>query len=973
MIPSPSPFPSPLAAWRFFVPFAILAMASHAGTDHDWKHRSSRRFVVTYDANTEHLVEPALSIAESTATTLGDLFGWKFKGQRIDIVLLDDDDEPNGASYGRTPLVQVRCRKAPMEWRDESRWLETVLSHELSHSYTLAQLQSPVASSFTLSTHSDEGLHEIQVAAILGTDLLPVWFVEGAAQLGSHEFHADRRDALREILLGQAWRTGRLLDLDEMSRFDGTSREYELAYNQGYDFLLYLRRRYPKVDWTTLCRNLGLEGFRSGMSSRFGKPLPELFEDWKVSLAERFANALPDTLGPTLSGVDAGVQRIESAMEGDWAVANWKHDMERLDLFQREVDGSWTRRARDVGPRIAVEPSTGAVWYAASFRNNDLGAEQYDIWRMTADGRRSRATEGARCRVFDVADGRLVYATYAAGATSIVERTLATGHDRTLHGFPYDTSVREISLRSKDSTLLVLGTGEATRAAVLLGDGSLHVLWPTRPPVWSLAAWRGDTSVFVGLDSGVSRLYWSAGEGPWIPVGSGGRDVRSVWVDRGTGGDRLRASVHEDGGRVVRAVDPAGIGKGFPVQTDSVAWSPFPARNWNPVQSAPVTAPVIRMPFQIDMGYEWSRYSDENGSRGGSAWSLLATEEFAHPSLDRGFGLSLGAKAPSDVDLPVLLPAASFWMWYGGGDRTLRLSYGYQTFANGSTENGLTEVDQVGDHLLQVALAFPVGREWSLDLAGGMEWAMLGIDLKQYGRTQSIDRGKVQENRFATMAAGWQRGDSRMDPAALGAPGYSAAFVGLTTDGSIKTQYGWLDGQVVSGRLDALARWWWGDRTSFGLGGGVFESVGGSNDYVLFPGTALPLGGKNSFSGYVDDNLDLRAWKKGSLELRTSPFARRSGKVRWMDRTRFGARLDVGEIQYRYKSWYYIGPGNQPSWYENAKAIAASVEVGWRQGLVLPGRNDPSWFEIAFASPLARLDHERREDPFRLYFSAVLR
>ena len=962
---------------------ALLATSAEAESGHTWMYRSSPHFTVTYDASTAPLADRALGIAEATASQLGTLFGWEFKGDKIAIVLLDDEDASNGLSLGRTALVQIYCRKVPMEWRDETRWLETVLSHELSHVYTLAQMQRPFAFSFGVSDHSDAGLKEWQYGSTTSTDEIPRWFVEGMAQIGSNSFGADRRDPLREVLLGDAFRNGLLLGWEAMARFEGTSRENELVYNQGFDLLLFLRSRYPQVDFRSLCRNLRTGGFLAGIKEGFGKPLSVLYVEWKASLGERFPKLASDSLGPKRFGVHEGLLVTEAGAAGRFAVANWKHDYLRFDLFETGDNGGSHRLEKDVGEKVVVDAATGSVWFTASLRNTRKGADQFDLFRRDKRGSVFRETEGARCIAFDVANGELVYASYDAGVTKVTRRDLATAKESLLHSFPYDTAVYEIALGARDtnsklganSVYMVLGTGDATRAAVI-GEGGIHVLWARQAPVRSLAPGKGDTLFFAAIDSGVPRLFWSRGEGSWQRVG-GSMPVRSVWMDRSSGEGDLLLGVWEHGGRVVRQLAPDWNRETEPVVRDTlreglasvntlgVRWDPGEAR-----QSQGFL--LLRMPWQVDLGYGIYRQSDTSGRDRSSTWHLGVEEEFVDPTLSSGLGLNVGGFFfPSGVRMPTVLPAFSVWGWMGGGDLKFQIGYSFESRANGQ-ENPVYYVrENFGIHSVGTKLDWLLSRRWQAETGIDYTWMnysyTVGL-MDGSNRTHSEDLGKFASNSDAWAALSFAEGDSRMDPANLGAPGTSGWLYGRYRLAAAKKDTAWRPGAVlVEGSSGLAARaWLLYDRASLAAGVEGYGVFGGIDSLYLFAGANRSMGGKAFFAGYADNDLRLRSWICATGELRVSPFAARRSRISWTDRTRIASRLEVGEVQYLSKIEGYDLRGVFTRAWTEKSTLAASWDLSLRQGFYLDV--EPSWLEIGVAIPLERLDFGRRNDPYRLYF-----
>ncbi len=963
--------------------FGALPQAVTAQTESGWRHRSSRHFNVTFDESTESLADPALGIAEATFSKLSGYFGWTYDVDKIEIVLLDDQDEANGVSFGRTPLVQIFCRKVPMEWRGETRWLETALSHELSHVYTLMQLQRPFAFSFGTSLHSDEQFSDIGSGFRVGIDNLPEWFVEGMAQVGSTAFDADGRDPYREALLGDAARHGLLLDLEEMGRFDGTSREYELAYNQGFDFLLFLQARYPKADFRSLCQKVSTDGMSYGFEEVYGKSLKELFQDWKSSLAVRFGKTDSSAIGPALFPSSSRPLSVETSASGRYAVANWEHDFLRFDLFEADGKGGYDRVERDVGEKVVSDPKTGSVWFAKSLRNTQKGADQFELFRRDRDGRVTQQTKNARCMVFDVRGNDLVYARYQGGKTTVLRRQILIGQEVVVHQFPYDTAVYEINIPvSGDSVYVILGVGTATRAA-LLESGNVRVLWPNSPSVRSLVPWKGDTLIFVGMDSLGPRLHWSLGEGAWHRLGAANA-VRSVWVDELENGDsRLLASQIERGNRRVRRLEldrlaTENVAADSTTKRDS--GSNAAPRVWNPGLVRSVPPSLVRMPLSVDMGYTANSQIDRTDSSSTSAWSLSVSEEFVDPTLASGLGFAAGGEFfPSGKRMPTYLPAGSIWAWYGIGDLSFRAEYDYKSDADGMDfpDSGFYVKEDYGIHSASLTLSNLLSREGSVFLKVGYNWETYSYTVGEMGgqqRTHQEEIGKFLSAFHTETGLSYTQYDSRMDPAGLGWPGRQVWVQGSYATVTTKNSAGWRpDAEILSGSGGIAARGWLpGDLASVGLkldGYGVF---GGVDSSYAYPGSYVSMGGDHPFQAYADNNLRLRSWARGTLGLALSPFASRRSKVQWPDRLRISSNLEEGWIQYLSIDKGYGGNGIKFIRWAEKTAYATSWTLSLRQGFYGFG-NQPSWFEVGYARPLVHLEDGRRDDPYRWFANLQIR
>ena len=145
-------------------------------------------------------------------------------------------------------------------------------------------------------------LAHIALGVALGTKA-PHWLHEGFAYQHAGEWSWDRM----ETLAGMAW-FGSIVPLDELDRaFPAEELPAHRAYAQSYDFVGYLSRRgryedtaddgdrWPFRRFLTIVGQTG--DMNAAARTAFGRPLHELFEEWRQDLSNRYMLAPIGLLG----------------------------------------------------------------------------------------------------------------------------------------------------------------------------------------------------------------------------------------------------------------------------------------------------------------------------------------------------------------------------------------------------------------------------------------------------------------------------------------------------------------------------------------------------------------------------------------------------------------------------------------------------------------------------------------------------
>ncbi|KPA18725.1 biopolymer transporter Tol [Candidatus Magnetomorum sp. HK-1] len=522
------------------VPEFIFAFPSNS-----WKHMRSKHFTISYSEKTEQIASKALDIAEEAAAVIGEYFGSDISKFHRAIVLKDHNDYYNGNASRYIPLVNIDCRKTDAFYRNDTHWLKKVLSHELSHIYTLRIMQLPTILQLgAASEYDDDGKHAFFTYR---HNSLPLWFVEGIAQLGSYQCKSDYRDPFREMLLRDAFHNGLLLSLKEMQRFEGSSREYELVYNQGFDFLLYLIETYPLVSMKTLCQKIKYAHMTDVFKASYKKSIPVLYNEWKMSLKNRFSKQNEILDGKPLYNRQNRIltTEIASVDNGKYAITNWLHDYNQFDLFILSDKSKIQKVIKDSGQILRHDQ--GNIYFTKEVYNRETGAVNYDIFMINPLNNLKQLTHNKRCMAFDVRENHIILGAYKNGKTSILLKKPDQSIQNLIE-FSRKTSVYNISMISNDSAVLSLSENKK-RTMGIFKNFSMERPWEKlNIDVFDIIYAEKGRYVFVSTIDGTPQLYWchlETDKNIWYKITSVAGGARYPNFDRKT--NQLSCSIYAKG------------------------------------------------------------------------------------------------------------------------------------------------------------------------------------------------------------------------------------------------------------------------------------------------------------------------------------------------------------------------------------------------------------------------------------------
>jgi hypothetical protein len=118
----------------FFVAFSVSAQnPSHL----KWREYETDHFIVYYPVGQEFTAQNAAEIAESVQGNLVKMYGPV--DSKISIVIRDDEDYANGGAYYYDNKIEIYATSLDYEFRSYSDWLWNVVTHELTHVYSIKQ------------------------------------------------------------------------------------------------------------------------------------------------------------------------------------------------------------------------------------------------------------------------------------------------------------------------------------------------------------------------------------------------------------------------------------------------------------------------------------------------------------------------------------------------------------------------------------------------------------------------------------------------------------------------------------------------------------------------------------------------------------------------------------------------------------------------------------------------------------------
>jgi len=961
----------------------VIVLASQrveAYPSNNWKHIKSQHFTLSYSEKTKDISTKALKIAEETASIIGDYFGSDISKIAVSIVLKDHQDYSNGNASRYVPLVNIDCRKTDSFFRNDRQWLKKILSHELSHIYTLRIMQLPIFLQLVSTSALED--NENNVFFTYRHNSLPLWFVEGIAQLGSYQCKSDYRDPFREMLLRDAFHNDLLLSLNEMARFEGSSREYELVYNQGFDFILYLIKTYPDISMKTVCHQIRSASINYVFKINYQKTIQALFDDWKKSLKKRFPSKKASIETRQLFNPQNPifVSEIASVENEKYVIANWRHDYNHFDLFVMSSQKKIQKIIGDSGQ--VLRSDHGIIFFNKQVYNRETGTVNYDIFSIDGSNKIKQVTRNKRCLAFDVRDRHLIFAAYKNGTTHILLRKPDQSTQK-LVSFPAINAVYNISMISKDTAVLSLSKNERKTMAIVTNTQIEYPFENLGADLFDICYAGNNRYFFVSTIDGSPQLYWcdlNADKYRWYQMTTLSGGVRFPQFDRNA--NRLTCSIFHKGDYRLHAISQPFVAD-KKIDVSALRMS-TPSESTTKEKKIRTSSP--KKPFQKDIYSNMVFHTP--------LFYVLFDSEKENDSSNNFIDISKNIVSPG-IKLFAQNAPSNIKLFFNS---SLNIPIGYEIESNNYPDINIgfnydfKQIRFVGEMVINSTIKEYKQKDLNMNVfekqnnkvnAGAASYQLskdhfLSFRLENVARSlnqtiqsnhdssgfkHTVDFETPEIDIYKAWVASfeWKKYSysHRFDPAGVGNPFFEMR--------STTTMYAnkYFDNGVLSHELYDLE-----DRTIFKLGYRLhfrdmyyvnsasfqfildgFIYMGENEHQKISPFMYEKIGRESSFSGY---HYDINACElhRSAFEVKFNPFLTIKNGIQWYERMNCGLKIEAGYLKYFDHDYETTFP--------------ASAEISFRYRFFFwPDRKGSAY--IKYARPLRTIDGISDTSSYRVY------
>jgi Tol biopolymer transport system component len=284
--------------------------------DVEWFTTETDHFVIHYHQGVEWTARKVTSIADKVYDTVTEEYHYPLK-DKVHVVVRDLEDHANGFAVWHLNWITIWATNSTFMLRGRHDWIYGTFVHEFAHIVSLHRSANwnGLIEGMRLggvTGRSTESNSEFGGTLFLSANPVPRWWAEGAAQLDAADSGDDLFDSNQAMLLRTAVLENNLLNFDELhniavrENFSG-----ELVYNQGFDFLRWLRDKFrlDKPEFSQLNLQLALQqaqhkhfDFEKNFQELFGKPARQLYKEWQTEITNNYSQQTAELRKQTVSG-----------------------------------------------------------------------------------------------------------------------------------------------------------------------------------------------------------------------------------------------------------------------------------------------------------------------------------------------------------------------------------------------------------------------------------------------------------------------------------------------------------------------------------------------------------------------------------------------------------------------------------------------------------------------------------------------
>jgi WD40 repeat protein len=406
-----------------------------------WQVAETAHFRIMYPRHLAGIEAEAAPIAEATYTALSRNLGVSFD-KKIRIYLSDEDEILNGFAVrignGHTN-IWVHVNDVATTWSGQTKWLRTVLSHELAHLFHYRAVEGSLG-----------------FADIFFGDPLPNFWTEGFAQ-----YQTERWDAYR----GDQWLRTAVLD-DRLSYEDGRSIwNGRLLYASGNAQLRYFADRFGDSTLAAVLAHrekylfglVKVHDFYAAFEETTDKTYREYFDDWRRhmnvyynTLAGQMEN--PDSLGSeplTLPGQYLYDVRYspDTTNIAVVSVTSIRRPVRRLYVVDTRKKTRTLAAEGSIDGPVSWSPDGQTIAFSRLIRG-ERGSLLSDLFTVRADGKKLRRLTNSR-RASSPAfspDGRLIaFIGSDAGTANLFLLDPVSGREQKLTHYSGDVQIGSLA------------------------------------------------------------------------------------------------------------------------------------------------------------------------------------------------------------------------------------------------------------------------------------------------------------------------------------------------------------------------------------------------------------------------------------------------------------------------------------------------------------------------------------------------